>query len=103
MGILEKGRANLAKQATMVVRQHALGPVLDAIPTKEGVDEEVLENYKRKLVAETNMNLHRSKAHRDQDKAKEDGGQPEKKKRKKREKKGAAEAIAEALQHVDDV
>ena len=68
-----------------------------------GVDEEVLDAYKRKLETETNMNLHRSKAHRDTAKAKEDGGQPAKKKRKQRAKKGAAEANAEAPQDADKV
>ena len=97
MGILEKGLANLKKEATKVVRPHALGEVLDAIPMDVGVDEEVLDAYKRKLESQTNMNMHRSKAHRDAAKGREDGGQPEKKKRKTRTKKqGAAEAIAEA-------
>ena len=71
MGCMEEGRANLKSKATVEVRSHALGEVLDAIPEDVCVEEEVIEAYKKKCHDTSNMDISRSKAHRDAAAAKE--------------------------------
>ena len=59
MAILEKGKTNLQKR--LGVRRGALGEVLTAIERKEGVSQEILDEYKRKCDLATNKNSDRSK------------------------------------------
>ena len=59
MAILEKGKTNLQKR--LGVRRGALGEVLTAIERKEGVGQEILDEYKRKCDLATNKNSDRSK------------------------------------------
>lgn len=63
LGVLKKGRANLAKRGDVEVRP--LGEVLSAIPAVKGLDEDEMRQFKQNCEDNSNKNHHRSKRHRD--------------------------------------
>ena len=65
LGVLKKGRANLAKRGDVEVRP--LGEVLSAIPEVKGLDEDEMRQFKQNCEDNSNKNHHRSKRQRERE------------------------------------
>ena len=65
LGVLKKGKANLAKHGNVEVRP--LGEVLSAIPAVKGLDPEQMRQYKQTCEDMSNKNHHRSKRQRERE------------------------------------
>ena len=65
LGVLKKGKANLAKHGDVEVRP--LGEVLSAIPEVKGLNPEQMRQYKQTCKDTSNKNHHRSKRQRERE------------------------------------
>eukprot|EP00961_Rhodomonas_salina_P083089 1116422-Rhodomonas_salina.2 len=82
---MEKGRTCLLEKAKWRSENHALGLVLSAIPTTNGVSAEVLKSYTQQNIDGANTEIVRStlhKANRDAVQVRNDGARPKKRARK---------------------